>query len=74
MAKVQMMEGLMVENDTYQIGLCVHEIGMCTQFMFKSLTLRLLMTYIYIYMEHVFLMFLDHTRRRTTVGRTPLDE
>ena len=29
---------------------------------------------IYIYMEHLFLMFLDHTRRRTTVGRTPLDE
>ena len=26
-----------------------------------------------IYMEHLFLMFLDHTRR-TTVGRTPLDE
>ena len=28
----------------------------------------------YIYMEHLFLMFLDHTQRRTTVGRTPLDE
>ena len=28
----------------------------------------------YIYMEHLFLMFLDHTKRRTTVGRTPLDE
>ena len=27
----------------------------------------------YIYMEHPFLMFLDHTRRNT-VGRTPLDE
>ena len=39
----------------------------------KSLTLRLLMSYIYIYMEHLFLMFLDHTRH-TTVGRTPLDE
>ena len=44
------------------------------------LTLRLLMSYIYIYiyiyiyMEHPFLMFLDHTQRRTTVGRTPLDE
>ena len=25
-------------------------------------------------MEHLFLMFLYHTRRRTTVGRTPLDE
>jgi hypothetical protein len=30
--------------------------------------------YMYIYMEHLFLMFLDHTRRRSTVGRTPLDE
>ena len=38
----------------------------------SSLTLRLLMSYIY--MEHLFLMFLDHTQRRTTVGRTPLDE
>jgi hypothetical protein len=25
-------------------------------------------------MEHQFLMFLDHTQRRATVGRTPLDE
>jgi len=46
----------------------------------KSLTFRRLMsyiyiyTYIYIYMEHPFLMFLDHTQRRSTVGRTPLDE
>jgi len=38
----------------------------------KSLTLRLLMTCIY--MERLFLMFLDHTQRRSTVGRTPLDE
>ena len=28
----------------------------------------------YIYMEHLFLMFLDHTQRRSTIGRTPLDE
>ena len=40
----------------------------------KSLTLRLLMSYIYIYMEHLFFMFLDHPQRRSTVGRTPLDE
>ena len=42
----------------------------------KSLTLRLLVSYIYIYiyLEHPLLMFLDHTQRRTTVGRTPLDE
>ena len=42
----------------------------------KLLTFRLLMSYIYIYiyMEHPFVMFLDHTQRRSTVGRTPLDE
>ena len=42
----------------------------------KSLTFRRLMSYIYIYMymEHPFLMFLDHTQRRSTVGRTHLDE
>ena len=34
------------------------------------LTLRRLM---FIYMEHPLLMFLDHTQRRSTVGRTPLD-
>jgi len=38
----------------------------------KGLTLKRLMSYIY--MEHPFLMFLDHTQRRSTVGRTPLDE
>ena len=38
----------------------------------KSLTFRRLMSYIY--MEHPFLMFLDHTQRRSIVGRTPLDE
>jgi hypothetical protein len=37
-------------------------------------TLRLLMSFIYINMERLFLMFLDHTQRRTTIGRTPLDE
>jgi len=37
-----------------------------------ALTLRRLMSYIY--MEHPFLMFLDHTRPRSTVGRAPLDE
>jgi len=37
----------------------------------KLLTFRRLS---YIYMEHPFLMFLDHTQRRSTVGRTPLDE
>ena len=37
----------------------------------KLLTFRLLC---HIYMEHPLLMFLDHTQRRSTVGRTPLDE
>ena len=40
----------------------------------NNLTLRLLMSYIYIYMEHLFLMFLDHIWRRSTVVMTPLDE
>ena len=40
----------------------------------KLLTFRLLMSYIYIYTEHPFLMFLDHTQRRSTVGGIPLDE
>ena len=44
----------------------------------KLLTFRRLISYIYIYiyiyMEHPFLMFLDHTQRRSTVGRSPLDE
>ena len=48
------------------------------RFGIMKLTLRRLMSYIYIYiyiyMEHPFLMFLDHTQRRSTVGRTPLDE
>ena len=38
----------------------------------RVLNLRRLMSYIY--MKHPFLMFLDHTQRRSTVGRTPLDE
>jgi len=41
-------------------------------FRLLALTLRRLMSYIYL--EHPFLMFLDHTQRRSTVGRTPLDE
>jgi len=43
-------------------------------FIVLDLTLRLLMSYIYIYMERLLLVFLDHTQRRSTVGRTPLDE
>ena len=43
-----------------------------------ALTLRLLMSYIYIYIYIYGAPILDvsrsHTRRRTTVGRTPLDE
>jgi len=38
----------------------------------KLLTFRRLMSYIY--MEHPFLMFLDHTQRCSAVGRTPLDK
>ena len=46
--------------------------GVAAKTVSYSLTLRVLMSYIY--MERLFLMFLDHTQRRSTVGRTPLDE
>ena len=56
----------------YLLALLVHHFLHVSRIRVKSLTLRLLMSYIY--MERIFLMFLDHTQRRTTVGRTPLDE
>ena len=68
----------------YLLALLAHYFLHVNRIRVKSLTLRLLMShthtyiyiyiYIYIYMERLFLMFLDHTQRRTTVGRTPLDE
>jgi len=58
----------------YLLALLAQHFLHVSRIMVKSLTLRLLMSYIYIYIERLFLMFLDHTRRRTTVGRTPLDE
>ena len=56
----------------YLLALLAHHFLHVNRIMVKSLILRLLMPYIY--MEHLFLMLLDHTQRRTTVGRTPLDE
>ena len=58
----------------YLLALLAHHFLHVSRIRVKSSTLRLLMSYIYIYMEHLFLMFLDHTQRRSTVGRTPLDE
>ena len=55
----------------YLLALLAHHFLRVSRIRVKSLTLRLLMSYIYI--ERIFLMFL-HTQRRTTVGRTPLDE
>ena len=55
----------------YLLALLAHHFLHISRIRVKSLTTRLLMSYIY--MEHLFLMFLDHTRR-STVGRTPLDE
>jgi len=52
----------------------VYIINLCWTDIIPLLTLRLLMPYIYIYMEHPFLMFLDHIQRRSTIDRTPLDE
>ena len=54
------------------LALLAHHFLHVSRIRVKLLTIRLLMSYIY--MEHLFLMFLDHTQRRTTVGRTPLDE
>ena len=56
----------------YFLALLDHHFLHVSRIRVKSLTLRRLMSYIY--MEHPFLMFLDHTQRRSTVGRTPLDE
>ena len=58
----------------YLLALLAHHFLHVGRIRVKSLTFRRLMSYIYIYMEHPFLMFLDHTQRRSTVGRTPLDE
>ena len=64
----------------YLLALLAQHFLHVSRIIVKSLTLRLVMSYIYIYiyiyiyMERIFLMFLDHTQRRTTVGRTPLDE
>jgi len=54
----------------YLLALLPHHFLHVSRIRVKSLTLRLLMSY----MECLFLMFLDHTQRRTTVGGTPLDE
>ena len=54
----------------YLLALLAHHFLHVSRIRVKSLTIRLLMSY----MEHLFLMFLDHTQRRSTVGRTPLDE
>jgi len=56
----------------YLLALLAHHFLHVSRIRVKSLTIRLLMSYRY--MEHLFLMFLDHTQRRSTVGRTPLDE
>ena len=58
----------------YLLALLAHHFLHVSWIRVKSLTLRILMSYIYIYMDRIFLMFLDHTQRRTTVGRTPLEE
>jgi len=62
-------------NSCHFVLLRLGERVVCTTMrdsLLRLLTLRRLMSYIY--MEYPFLMFLDHTQRRSTVGRTPLDE
>ena len=53
----------------YLLALLAHHFPHVSRIRVKSLTFRRLMSYIYV--EHPFLMFLDHTQRRTTVCRTP---
>jgi len=57
-----------------RIQLCQQEGAHGTHDFYCSCTLTLRRLMSYIYMEHPFLMFLDHTQRRSTVGKTPLDE
>jgi hypothetical protein len=57
---------------SYLLALLTYDFLHVSRIRVKSLTLRLLMSYIH--MEHPFVMFLDHTQRRSAVGRTPLDE
>jgi len=73
-SKVRLINPLKPELNPicYLLALLAHNFLHVSRIRVKSLTLRLLMSYIH--MEHLFLMFLDHTQRRTTVGRTPLDE
>jgi hypothetical protein len=54
----------------YLLALLAHHFLHISRIRVKSLTLRLLMSYIY--MEHLFLMFLDHTWSRQVSGRRPL--
>ena len=56
----------------YLLALLAHHFLHVSSIRVKLLTLRLLMSYTH--MERLFLMFLDHTQRRSTLGRTPLDE
>jgi hypothetical protein len=56
----------------YLLALLAHHFLHVSRIRVKLLTLRLLMSYIY--MERLFLMFLDHTQQCSTVVRTALDE
>ena len=65
----------------YLLALLAHHFLHVSRIRVKSLTLRLLMSYIYIY-TYIYIYIhgapildvSDHTQRRSTVGRTPLDE
>ena len=54
----------------YLLALFAHHFLHVSKIKVKSLTIRLLMScvYIYIYMERLFLMFLDHTQRPTILA------
>ena len=65
-------EALRMQRQAFSVLFKITHRDRIYKYTLSRLTLRRLMSYIY--MEHPFLMFLDHTQRRSTVGRTPLDE
>jgi len=71
----QIVKKFLTFHETPKVQYCIYKSSpshTIPKQMNATLTLKRLMSYIY--MEHPFLMFLDHTQRRSTVGRTPLDE
>ena len=69
---IHMLKRMVYLSGPCEVRLMMYYVPLLPCLSGSLLTLRRLMSYIY--MEYPFLMFLDHTQRRSTVGRTPLDE